>query len=186
MEKERSYTHQPVLLEEIIDYLNCSSGKIYLDCTLGEGGHTERILEESAPLGKVIGIDQDEQILQVAAARLSKFGPRFQLVRDNFKNIKTILSELQITKVDGCLMDLGVSSFHFQSQNRGFSFQIDAPLDMRLDQRTHLTAAQVINKSTESEIGNILHHFGQETWSRKIARSICNYRKKKEFKRPNN
>ena len=170
--------HKPVLLREVLEYLGCSEGKVYVDGTVGEGGHTEQILEKTSPTGKVVGIDLDQQILERAGDRLKKFGPRIHLVRDNYKNIKEILTEREILQIDGFLVDLGISLFHFQSQERGFSFHLDAPLDMRLDQRSSVTAAKIINRSAEKELAQILWQFGEERWGRRIARAICVRRQK--------
>jgi 16S rRNA (cytosine1402-N4)-methyltransferase len=195
------YIHQPVLVREILEYLECSEARvsgagfqpaIYVDATVGEGGHAEQILEESSPAGRLIGIDLDEHILQKAAIRLERFGSRVKLVRDNFKNIKEILKELGLSQIDGFLADLGISSFHLERQEpagssaghsggsgRGFSFQNnDEPLDMRLDQRNPLTAAMIVNESTETELASIIWEYGEERWSRRIARAICSYREK--------
>ena len=170
--------HKSVLLKNVLEYLRCSDGKVYVDGTLGEGGHTEQILEKSSPTGKVVGIDLDNQIIERAAQRLEKFSDRIYLVQENYKNIKKILAQIEISKVDGFLLDLGVSLFHFQNQERGFSFQLDAPLDMRLDKKNPVTASKIINRSGEKEIAQILWQYGEERWSRRIARVICSYRQK--------
>ncbi|MGA1874619.1 MAG: 16S rRNA (cytosine(1402)-N(4))-methyltransferase RsmH [bacterium] len=172
------YIHHPVLVTEVLEYLKCSESKVYIDGTLGEGGHAERILEESFPTGRVVGIDLDEDILQKAENRLKRFGSRVTFVRDNFKNIKTILPRVGLRQIDGFLIDLGVSSLHFESRERGFSFQLDAPLDMRLDQRNPMTAAQIVNQSGEAELADMLWRYGEERWSRRIARTICSRRRK--------
>jgi len=172
------FIHKSVLLKDVLEYLGCSEGKVYVDGTLGEGGHTEQILEKSSPTGKVVGIDLDNQIIERAAERLKEFGSRVYLIQGNYKNIKKILAEIEISKVDGFLLDLGVSLFHFQNQERGFSFQLDAPLDMRLDMKNPVTAGKIINRSSEKEIAQILWQYGEERWSRRIARVICSYRQK--------
>jgi len=184
------YVHQPVLLREVLEYLGCAEGGVYVDGTVGEGGHSERILEKSSPTGRLIGIDLDEHILQKAAARLERFGSRVQLIRNNFKNIKQILNERGLSQIDGFLADLGISSYHLESPQpeslsassaeggRGFSFQRDEPLDMRLDRRNPLTAAMIVNQSAEEELARIIWEYGEERWSRKIARAVCSYRKK--------
>lgn len=170
--------HKSVLLKEVLDYLECSDGKIYVDGTIGEGGHAEQILIKSSPTGRLVGIDLDEQILKTCAGRLDRFGSRVQLVRNNFKNIKAILNELGLSKIDGFLVDLGISSFHLQTRERGFSFQKDAPLDMRLDQRNVLTAALLIRQSSEEDLARIIWEYGEERWSRRISRAICYHRQK--------
>ncbi|MEW5802201.1 MAG: 16S rRNA (cytosine(1402)-N(4))-methyltransferase RsmH [bacterium] len=172
------YIHRPVLLKEVLAYLECADGKVYVDGTIGEGGHAEQILKGSSPTGRLIGIDLDEHILQKAAGRLERFGSRVQLIRNNFKNIKEILYELELPGIDGFLADLGISSFHLETRERGFSFQKDAPLDMRLDQRNPLTAAKIVNRSREEELARIIWEYGEERWSRKISRAIVSYRKK--------
>ena len=175
--------HKPVLLKDVIEYLRCSEGKVYVDGTLGDGGHTEQILKESFPSGKVIGIDLDNQIIERAAQRLKKFKNRVYLVQGNYKNIKEILKGIGIAKVDGFLLDLGVSLFHFRNQERGFSFQLDSPLDMRLDLTNAVTAGRIINRSSEKELAQIFWQYGEERWSRRIARAICSYRQKSRILR---
>ncbi|MCL6583356.1 MAG: 16S rRNA (cytosine(1402)-N(4))-methyltransferase RsmH [bacterium] len=172
------YIHQPVLLKEVLDYLQCTDGKVYVDGTIGEGGHAEQILERSSPGGRLIGIDLDQHILRRCAERLERFGERVRLIRDNFKNIRKILSELKIEQIDGLLLDLGISSFHLENAERGFSFQKDAPLDMRLDQDNPLTAATIVNRADEAELAKIFWQWGEERWSRRIAKAIVNYRQK--------
>ncbi|MEW6380416.1 MAG: 16S rRNA (cytosine(1402)-N(4))-methyltransferase RsmH [bacterium] len=172
------YIHQPVLLKEVLDFLQCADGMVYVDGTTGEGGHAEQILERSSPTGRLIGIDLDEHILRKAAERLERFGSRVRLIRNNFKNIRDILNGLGVSRVDGILLDLGFSSFHLESRDRGFSFQQDAPLDMRLDQSNPLTAAAIVNRSGEAELADIIRQYGEERWSRRIARAIVLYRQK--------
>lgn len=173
------YVHTPVLLEEVLHYLQCGPGKLYIDCTIGEAGHAEQILEKSSPNGELIGLDRDQEILKKASERLEKYGHRVHLIQDTFKNIKTIISELGFVSGDGLLIDLGISTFHFQSPERGFSLQFDGPLDMRLDQRNSLTAAKIVNQWEEKELSRIFWQYGEERWSRQIARSICSARQER-------
>ncbi len=169
--------HIPVLLEESTDLLLESGGKVFVDCTLGAGGHTRRILEKN-PEAYVIGIDQDEEVIEIAKENLKEFGDRFSIYKANFADIDLVLEAEGVDKVDGFLFDLGVSMFQLKSK-RGFSFQIDAPLDMRMDKEQKLTAYRVVNEYQERELARIFWEYGEEKFSRKIARAIAEYRKKK-------
>lgn len=169
--------HVPVLLEESTDLLLGNRGKLYVDCTLGLGGHTKRILEKN-PEAFVIGIDRDEEAIELAKENLKEFEGRFAIYKANFADLDVVLEAEGVDKVDGFLFDLGVSMFQLKSE-RGFSFQIDAPLDMRMDKEQKLTAYRVVNEYPEKELARIIWEYGEERLSRKIARAIVQYRKRK-------
>ncbi|MEW6097308.1 MAG: 16S rRNA (cytosine(1402)-N(4))-methyltransferase RsmH [bacterium] len=165
--------HIPVMLNEVIEYLSIIPTGTYVDCTLGEGGHSEAILQKG---GKIIGIEQDEEILDIAKTRLIKYKENITFVHDNFKNIKEILVKNSINLVDGILYDLGLSSFHFESKTRGFSFRYDAKLDMRMDTRNKVTAKDLINSLSERELAQIILTYGEEHRANKIAKAIVRER----------
>lgn len=169
---EAEIIHQSVLLDECIEVLNVKDGGLFVDATLGLGGHTEAILNASE-MSKVIGIDQDPQALTLATERLKRFGSRFVGVRSNFKGIADVVHE----RPNGILADLGVSSLQLDSENRGFSFRFDAPLDMRMDPGSNgETAAALIDRLSYEDLANIIYEFGEERASRKIARWIIEKR----------
>jgi 16S rRNA (cytosine1402-N4)-methyltransferase len=168
--------HKPVLLSEAIRLLNCRPGGVYVDATVGLGGHAERVLEIIAPEGKLIGVDRDKESLALARERLDKYGAAVELYNDNFKNLPLILHHLGHEHVDGILMDLGVSSYQLLSPERGFSFQFEAPLDMRMDRSQRLTAAVLVNRSSEEELADIIFKYGEEPRARRIARAIVHAR----------
>ena len=172
--------HIPVLLKEVIESLNIKSDGTYLDLTLGRGGHSEEILKRLSPQGLLIGVDQDETAIKESEERLSKLKDKnFRIVRDNFVNIKSILENLGISKVDGVLMDLGVSSPQFDVIERGFTYRYDAPLDMRMDQRNKLTAKEIVNKYSLNELTKIFQDYGDEKYAYSIAKNIVKYRENK-------
>lgn len=168
--------HIPVMAEEVLELLSPRSGGIYVDCTLGAGGHAERILEASGPDGLLIGIDVDESALKVAGERLKRFGGRVKLIHANFAELNRILDELGIDGVDGVLMDLGVSWMQLSDPERGFSFQMDGPLDMRMDRRNPVTAMKVVNGLSEEELRRIIREYGEERFADRIARKIVSMR----------
>ena len=150
-----------------------------MDCTVGEGGHAIHILEESAPDGRLIGLDVDREVLALAERRLLDYSGRYTLLHDNFKNLPGILSSLKIHQVSGILGDLGLSSFQLDSSTRGFSFAVEAPLDMRMDPRLTVTAADLINTLSQNEIEKLLWNFADERWAKSIARAVLTYRQKR-------
>jgi 16S rRNA (cytosine1402-N4)-methyltransferase len=174
---EISYSHEPVLLEETLEWLRPESGGTFVDCTLGLGGHTEALLEAS-PETRVIGLDQDVKALAMAQQRLEKFTDRFQAVHTNFKDLSAALRQLGITQVQGILADLGVSSLQFDNPERGFSFAADAPLDMRMDQTQGETAAEVVNHLSEAELADLIFAYGEERGARKVAKGIVRERQR--------
>ncbi len=170
--------HKPVLLEEVITYLRCTPGKSFVDGTVGGGGHAKAILENTAPDGWLIGIDWDEDALAKARSILRPYEERLVLVRDNFARVGSILRRLNIQAVDGILLDLGLSSFQVDTAERGFSFNLPGPLDMRMDTREKTTAAHLVNTLSEEELADLIYRFGEERWSRRIARNIVRARVK--------
>jgi 16S rRNA (cytosine1402-N4)-methyltransferase len=167
--------HEPVLLKEVIEWLRPQEGGIFVDCTLGLGGHSEAILNAS-PETRVIGIDRDRQALALAEKRLSIFENRFQTVHANFADLAEALSRSVITEVRGVLADLGVSSLQLDRGERGFSFASEAPLDMRMDQSEGETAADLVNRLEERDLADLIFEFGEERGARKIARAIVRER----------
>jgi 16S rRNA (cytosine1402-N4)-methyltransferase len=175
-EKIAENLHRPVLLEEVIELLDVKRGGLFVDATLGLGGHTEAILDAS-PANTVIAIDQDERAMELARPRLKGFGDRVTFVHSNFEAIKEVLRSTGNEKVDGILADLGVSSLQLDSEERGFSFRFDAPLDMRMNQTSgDPTVAELLATLTEWEIADIIYRFGEERHSRRIARRIVEKR----------
>ena len=177
------FHHIPVLLEPTMESLALKSDGIYVDGTLGGGGHSENILQRTAPNGRLIGIDQDDEALAAAGARLEKYGSRFIKVKSNFCQMKDVLADLGIGQVDGILLDIGVSSHQLDDGSRGFSYMVDAPLDMRMDQNSgSMTAADLLAELSEEEIADIIYKYGEERYSRRIARQIVNARAKEPIK----
>ena len=168
--------HLPVLLAETIDALQPHSGGVYLDGTVGAGGHAEAILRASDPSGRLIGFDQDEQALIVAGQRLAGFGERVALFHANFDQMKQVTLAQAIPLADGILLDIGVSSMQLDHAERGFSFREDAPLDMRMNQTAGQTAADLVNELGQDELANLIYQYGEERLSRRIARAIVQAR----------
>ena len=163
--------HQPVMPVEALAALDAGRGGLFVDATLGLGGHTELILRAS-PNARVLGIDRDAEAIALAKERLAEFGERFEAVKSDYRQIKTVLAERGIQAVAGVLADLGVSSFQFDEPERGFSFKSDSPLDMRMDRSQSLTAADLVNGLGERELADVIYEFGEERASRRIARLI--------------
>lgn len=175
-QKTVSAIHKSVLLAETVELLAPNRGGIFVDATLGIGGHSEAILQTSAKT-KVIGIDQDTEAIDFARQRLEKFGDRFQVFHANFSEITEVLAEAKVEKVDGILADLGVSSLQLDSTERGFSFRYDAPLDMRMNADSDdATAAELLETLSEFELARIIYEYGEERFSRRIARRIVEKR----------
>ncbi len=167
--------HRPVLLDETLKFLAPERGGLFIDCTVGLGGHTEAILNASSDT-RVLGIDLDQTALDYSRQRLASFAQRFKSVHANFHDVKNILHEANETQIAGVLADLGVSSLQFDTPERGFSFRFDAPLDMRMDTSSGLTAAELLAELPEVEIARIIFEFGEERHSRRIARRIVERR----------
>lgn len=174
------FKHIPVLLEPAIENLQIKSEGIYVDGTLGGAGHSFYIAKSLSEKGQLIGIDRDLEAIAAAKLKLAEF-KNVKYVNDNHDNIKNILSSLGIEKVDGILLDLGVSSYQLDEGERGFSYMQDAKLDMRMDKNQELTAEYVVNNYTEEELARIIYEYGEEKFSRKIARNICEYRKNEKI-----
>ena len=156
------FEHKSVLLEETIAYLNIRPDGIYADGTLGGGGHASEVLKRLGPSGRYIGIDQDADALAAAGERLKPFGDRVTIVRDNYENMGAVLKKLGISQVDGILLDLGVSSYQLDTPERGFSYKTDTVLDMRMDQRQRITAKDIVNGYSESELYRIIRDYGED------------------------
>jgi 16S rRNA (cytosine1402-N4)-methyltransferase len=178
MGSDRDYKHMPALVEEIVQFLRPQPGGIYIDATLGEGGHTEVLLQASAPSGRLIGIDRDAEILEVARRRLAAYASRVQMIHGHAADLRGILDRLQVASVDGILLDLGVSSYHLETAERGFSFAREGPLDMRMDRTAEQTAATLVNTLEESALINLIQRYGEERWARRIARAIIRARRR--------
>jgi len=168
--------HIPAMLHEVIDYLLLKPGQVIVDATIGTGGHSFEILKSISPGGKLIGIDRDEESLNVCRGRLSDFNSSLELVHANFVDLDEALAKLGVDKIDGIIFDLGISTFQLKNAQRGFSFQEEGPLDMRLDKDSYISAYDLMNNLNESEISGILWNFGQERWHNRIARLLIQER----------
>lgn len=175
------FSHFSVLLSECIENLDIKPDGIYVDGTAGGAGHSSKIAERLDG-GLLIPIDQDEDAIKVISERLAQYGERVRIVRDNFSNIKSILNGLEIEKIDGLLLDLGVSSYQLDTAERGFSYMADAPLDMRMDNRAARSAYTVINEYSADELKKIIYDFGEERFAPKIVSGIINAREKAPVK----
>ena len=173
------FSHTPVMPDQCIDYLAVRPGGTYVDGTVGGGGHARLICEKLSPEGTIICIDRDEDAIEAARGRLEKYDCRKIFVRSNYSEIKGILDERGIEKIDGALLDLGVSSFQLDSAERGFSYMHDAPLDMRMDRRDHFTAYDLVNTYREEDLTEVIKKYGEERWASRISRFICERRKEK-------
>ncbi len=173
-----SFQHTPVLLNEIIENLNIKEDGIYVDGTLGGAGHSKEIAKR-LKTGKLIGIDQDVNALKKSEQVLSPYKDNVILVHNNYENIDKVLEELNIPKVDGILLDIGVSSHQLDEESRGFSYNKDAPLDMRMDESNEITAWDIVNNYTESELEQIIFDYGEDRWAKRIAEFIVLERKDK-------
>jgi len=175
--EETHIVHDPVLPREVLEGLAVVPGGIYVDGTLGEGGHSRLILERE-PSCRVIGFDQDETILAIARRRLAPYGDRFMAICSNFESMAEALHDKGVPVVNGILLDLGISSFHYESSGRGFSFQKNEPLDMRLGTRARASASDVVNGYAEKELVRIFRDYGEERYAGRIARAIVEARAK--------
>lgn len=170
------FSHVSVLLDEVIEGLNIKPNGIYVDGTLGGAGHSSEIAKRLTAGGRLIGIDRDESAIAAASNRLEPYKDRVTIVRDNYLNTLDILEELGIDRIDGMLLDLGVSSYQFDEGERGFSYREDAPLDMRMDQRDELTAFTVVNEYTENELFRLIRDYGEDQFAKNIAKHIVRNR----------
>ncbi len=175
------FKHISVLKDECIENLNIKPDGIYIDGTLGRGGHSEEILKRLSS-GKLIAVDKDIEAINTAQERLKEYGDKLILVHDDFKNLIDVLDGLSIDKIDGVLLDLGVSSYQIDNPERGFSYRYDAKLDMRMDQSQYLTAFNVINEYNEAQLADIFFKYGEEKFSKRIARNIVEYRNKQSIR----
>ncbi|MFA6130031.1 MAG: 16S rRNA (cytosine(1402)-N(4))-methyltransferase RsmH [Candidatus Omnitrophota bacterium] len=169
--------HIPVMLSEVIDYLDPKPGQIIVDATLGTGGHSLEILKRITPGGRLIGIDRDEDSLAVCRQRLSEFSGSYEFVHANFVDVDQVLENLGIDKIDGIVFDLGISTYQLKDAERGFSFQQEGPLDMRLDKSSYISAYDLVNNLNENEISHMLWSFGQERWHNRIAHLLVEERR---------
>jgi 16S rRNA (cytosine1402-N4)-methyltransferase len=174
----QDYLHQPVLLKEVLDGLNLKPEGIYVDCTVGTGGHSLGILRSCGHEARLVGFDQDTFALGVAKQRLSFYKKQVILVQENYINLAQVLKKLRINEVDGILFDLGASSLQLDDPQRGFSYQYEGPLDMRMNPDKLVTAANLVNKLSEKELATIISRFGEERWARRVAAFIVQDRKR--------
>ena len=174
------FKHIPVLLNECIEGLNIKPDGIYVDGTIGGAGHSRKIIEKLSPKGLLIGIDRDNDALKAAEENLKPY-TNYKLVHGNHDDIKNILSELNIDKVDGILLDLGVSSYQLDEKERGFSYTSDNTLDMRMDQTQKLSALEVVNEYSEEKLADLIYEYGEERFAKQIAKNICIARKKSKI-----
>ena len=172
------FKHKSVLLEETVNGLNIKPDGIYVDGTLGGGGHAYEVCKQLSNKGRFIGIDQDEAAIEAASARLSDFGERVTIVRSNYCDMKLQLQKLGIDKVDGIVLDLGVSSYQLDTAERGFSYRVDAPLDMRMDRRQKMTAKDIVNDYSEMDLFRIIRDYGEDKFAKNIAKHIVMEREK--------
>ena len=172
------FEHKSVLLNETIEGLNIKPDGIYVDATLGGGGHAYEVASRLSDKGRFIGIDQDEAAIEAAGSRLIDFGERVTIVRSNYCDMKSKLQELGIDKVDGIVLDLGVSSYQLDTAERGFSYRVDAPLDMRMDRRQKMTAKDIVNEYSEMDLFRIIRDYGEDKFAKNIAKHIVLEREK--------
>ncbi len=170
------FNHKSVLLKETIDGLNVKPEGIYVDGTLGGGGHSYEVCARLGEKGSIIGIDQDEAAIRAAGVRLKDFGEKVTIVRSNYCNVKSVLHELDIDRVDGIMLDLGVSSYQLDTADRGFSYREDAPLDMRMDRRQETTARDIVNGYSEMDLCRVIRDYGEDKFAKNIARHIVRER----------
>ena len=173
-----AFKHTSVLLEETVDGLKVKPDGIYVDATLGGGGHAYEVASRLSDKGRFIGIDQDEAAIEAAGSRLIDFGERVTIVRSNYCDMKSKLQELGIDKVDGIVLDLGVSSYQLDTAERGFSYRVDAPLDMRMDRRQKMTAKDIVNEYSEMDLFRIIRDYGEDKFAKNIAKHIVLEREK--------
>ena len=173
--------HYSVLLKETIEQLQVRPDGIYLDGTLGGGGHAEAVAKKLSDEGRLFGIDQDEAAIEAASKRLEAYRGKVMILRNNYRNAVAALRELGVEGVDGIVLDLGVSSYQFDEAERGFSYRYDTALDMRMDQRSTLSAKEIVNGYSESELFHIIKNYGEEPFAKNIAKHIARERKKKEI-----
>lgn len=175
------FKHKSVLLDETIENLSINPDGIYVDGTLGGGGHAYEVCKKLSKKGRFIGIDQDEAAIEAASKRLEEFGDRVTIIRSNYCEMKNQLEKIGVAKVDGIVLDLGVSSYQLDTPERGFTYREDAPLDMRMDRRQELTAKEIVNTYSEQEIYRIIRDYGEDRFAKNIAKHIVKNREKKPY-----
>lgn len=173
------FKHKSVLLDETIDNLNIKPDGIYVDGTLGGGGHSFEIAKRLSDNGRLIGIDQDADAIKAATKRLEPFKSKVTIVRNNYCNMDQVLKELNIERVDGIVLDLGVSSYQLDEAERGFTYNVDAPLDMRMDQRQAVTAKDIVNGYSQADLFKIINNYGEDKFAKNIAKHIVQARQEK-------
>lgn len=177
------FSHKPVMLEECMEGLNLKDGGVYFDGTVGGGGHSYEILKRTAPSGRLIATDLDDEAIEAAGKRLQEFEGRFEIYKSNYKDFEKVFECAGVYKIDGALLDFGISSHQIDDEERGFSYRMaDAPLDMRMNTSAGLTAEIVLNTYPEEELARILKTYGEETFAKQIARNIVKYRTNKPLK----
>ena len=177
------FSHKSVMLEECLDGLALKDGGIWFDATVGGGGHSYEILKRTSPSGQLIATDLDDEAIAAATARLKPFEGRFAIYKSNYKDFERVFAAAGIDKIDGALLDFGVSSHQIDDEDRGFSYRIaEAPLDMRMDQSAGLTAETILNTYSEENLARILRVYGEETFAKQIARNVVKYRETKPLK----
>lgn len=177
-----TFSHLPVMLEECMEGLNLKSGGIYYDGTVGGGGHSYEILKRTSPTGRLIASDLDDDAIAAASARLKEFEGRFAIYKSNYKDFEKVFELANVNEIDGAILDFGVSSYQLDCKERGFSYlKPDAPLDMRMDARSPLTAEIILNDYSEKEIAEILYEYGEERFGRQIAANVVKERKSKRL-----
>ncbi|MCX6091120.1 MAG: 16S rRNA (cytosine(1402)-N(4))-methyltransferase RsmH [Candidatus Atribacteria bacterium] len=173
--------HRPVMVREIMSFLVSDPDGVYVDATVGGGGHSQALLQRLSPVARVIGIDRDDDALRAAAETLNDFSRQIRLVKASFSQMKSILERENIMGISGALLDLGVSSWQLDQPERGFSFEKEGPLDMRMDTRGGLQAGNVVNSMPEKELADLIFRYGEERFSRRIAREVVEARRKKRI-----
>lgn len=174
--------HVPVLVDKVLEYLITDTNGTYVDGTVGGGGHAEEILKLLTPKGRLIGIDRDEEAIAFSDGRLSAYQKQVDLIRGELKDIRGILEEEGVMQIDGIILDLGISSHQIDSPDRGFSYKVAGPLDMRMDSRAHKCALDIVNQYSEVELANLIFRYGEERLSRRIARHVVKRRSTEEIK----
>lgn len=177
------FSHKPVMLEECLEGLSLKADGIYFDGTVGGAGHSYEILRRTSPTGRLIATDLDDEAIAAATSRLQEFAGRFAIYKSNYKDFEQVFAEAGIDKIDGAILDFGISSHQIDDEDRGFSYKNpNAPLDMRMDQTAALTAETIVNTYTEEKIAYLLKVYGEETFAKQIARNIVKYREKEPIK----
>lgn len=175
------FKHKSVLLKETIEYLNIRPDGVYVDGTLGGGGHAYEVCKRLSKKGRFVGIDQDEDAIKAATRRLSEFEDKIQIIRGNYCDMQEVLAEEGLVGVDGIVLDLGVSSYQLDDPTRGFTYRVDAPLDMRMDKRRDFTAKDLLNTYSEQELYRIIREYGEDKFAKNIAKHIVQAREKKKI-----